>query len=445
MRGPLPLLLGLSFAALVPATAAAAPLLLISIDGLRPADVLDADRRGLKIPVLRRFVAEGAYARGVVGVLPTLTYPSHTTLITGVSPARHGVVNNLTFDPTGINQTGWYWYAEDIRVPTLWAAAKRAGLSTANVHWPVSVGAAIDHNLPQIWRTGHEDDRKLLRVLSSPGLLDRLEREAGRYAQGIDETVAGDANRTAFAVRMIADYKPGFTTVYLAGLDHVEHEHGPGSAEAHAALEAIDGMVGTLVKAATAADPDTIAAVVSDHGFASVERDVNLFKAFTEAGLITIDGGKVKSWEAMPWFAGGSAAVVLARCEDSALRAKVAALLARLRADPALGIAELFDHTGIAERGGGGEADFWIGFKPGTEAGRKSDAPLVAPAASKGMHGYDPALPEMRSTFLILGRGLPWKGDLGEIDMRRIAPTLAKLMGADLPSAELPPIGSPAR
>jgi len=204
-------------------------------------------------------------------------------------------------------------------------------------------------------------------------------------------------------------------------------------------------MVGTLVKAATAADPDTMAAVVSDHGFASVERDVNLFKAFTEAGLITIDGGKVKSWEAMPWFAGGSAAVVLARREDSALRAKVAALLARLRADPALGIAELFDHTGIAERGGGGEADFWIGFKPGTEAGRKSDAPLVAPAASKGMHGYDPALPEMRSTFLILGRGLPWKGDLGEIDMRRIAPTLAKLMGADLPSAELPPIGSPAR
>jgi predicted AlkP superfamily pyrophosphatase or phosphodiesterase len=69
-------------------------------------------------------VADGAHASGVVGVLPTLTFPSHTTLITGVDPARHGVFNNVTFDPTAINQDGWYWYASDIKVPTLWDAAK---------------------------------------------------------------------------------------------------------------------------------------------------------------------------------------------------------------------------------------------------------------------------------------------------------------------------------
>ncbi|MEI9851435.1 MAG: ectonucleotide pyrophosphatase/phosphodiesterase [Sphingomonas sp.] len=142
-------------AALCATPAAAEPVLLISIDGLRPADVIEAEQRGLKIPNLRRFVTEGAYATGVRGVLPTVTYPSHVTLITGASPARHGVFSNTTFDPGQINAGGWYWYAEDIKLPTLWSAAAAAGKSVGNVHWPVSVGAAgITWNLPQVWRTG---------------------------------------------------------------------------------------------------------------------------------------------------------------------------------------------------------------------------------------------------------------------------------------------------
>src|SRR5262245_21242638 len=87
------------------------PLVLISIDGLRPGDVLEAERRGLRIPNLRRLAREGAFATGVRGVLPTVTYPSHTTLVTGVAPARHGILANKPFDPTGRGD-GWYWYAE---------------------------------------------------------------------------------------------------------------------------------------------------------------------------------------------------------------------------------------------------------------------------------------------------------------------------------------------
>ena len=79
--------------------AGAAPVLMISIDGLRPGDILDAQARGLGVPNLRALARHGAYATGVRGVLPTLTYPSHTTLLTGVAPARHGIANNLIFDP----------------------------------------------------------------------------------------------------------------------------------------------------------------------------------------------------------------------------------------------------------------------------------------------------------------------------------------------------------
>ena len=75
------------------------PLVLISLDGLKPDYVLEADKHQLKIPNLRRLLSEGAHATGVRGVLPTVTYPSHTTIVTGVSPARHGIFANKPFDP----------------------------------------------------------------------------------------------------------------------------------------------------------------------------------------------------------------------------------------------------------------------------------------------------------------------------------------------------------
>jgi len=91
---------------LAAAPAAASPVLMISVDRLRPADVIQAEKSGLAVPTLKAMMAKGAWAEGVIGVAPTLTYPSHTTLVTGAAPARHGVANNLTLDPANINQAG---------------------------------------------------------------------------------------------------------------------------------------------------------------------------------------------------------------------------------------------------------------------------------------------------------------------------------------------------
>jgi predicted AlkP superfamily pyrophosphatase or phosphodiesterase len=101
----------------------AAPVLLISIDGLKPEYVTHASEHGLQLPTLQRFLTQGTYADGVVPVLPTVTYPDHTTLITGVWPKEHGIYNNQLFDPDRKLGAAWYWYAESIRVPTLWDAA----------------------------------------------------------------------------------------------------------------------------------------------------------------------------------------------------------------------------------------------------------------------------------------------------------------------------------
>lgn len=432
-------LLGSTAPVVAKAEEARKPVLLISIDGLRPGDVLEAERRGLKIPNLRRFLGEGAYATGVMGNLPTVTYPSHTTLITGVAPAKHGIVGNTTFDPKQINYGGWYWYAQDITAPTLWDAAKAAGLTTGNIHWPVSVGVrSLTWNMPQIWRSGHADDRKLIRSLATDGLYDALEHDCGAYADGIDEGVDADENRTRFAVRLIETKQPDFLTVYLAALDHEEHLYGPGSPEANAVLERLDAAVGKLVAAEMAARPDATIALVSDHGFVATDTEVNLFRPFIDAGLIKLGAdGKVVSWDAMPWPSGGSVAVVLARPDDPALTGMVGALLEKLAADPSAKIAKVIGKAEIARLGGNPQASFYVDLKPGALAGNfAADAPLVRPSRYKGMHGYFPALPEMRSTFLVMGKGVAKGRNLGEIDMRSIAPTLARVMGARLPDAQ---------
>ena len=427
--------------AALPAGAFAEPLLLISIDGLQPADVIEAEKRGIEIPNLKRFVAEGTYASGVKGVLPTVTYPSHATLLTGVSPARHGIIGNNSFDPMQINQGGWYWYATDFKVPTLWDAAAKAGMTTANVHWPVSVSAkSIKWNIPQIWRTGHADDIKLMKALATPGLVESLEAQLGEYAQGIDESIAGDENRGRFAAALIAREKPGFATVYLTALDHEQHGEGPDTPQAHKILERIDAIVGALVAAQMKAHPESAIAVVSDHGFSKVDAEVNLYRAFIDAGLITLDDkGKIKSWEASPWNSGGSSAIMLARPDDAALRAKVAQLLASLKADPKTRIAAIADASAIKAMDGNPLASFYVSFERNAYAGgfKGKDAALVGPSGSKGMHGYFPADPDMRSSFMMMGKGIAKGRNLGEIDQRAIAPTLAAVMGVVLPDAEV--------
>lgn len=426
--------------ALCATSAMAEPVLLISIDGLRPADVIEAKQRGLRIPNLRKFVAEGAYATGVVGVLPTVTYPSHTTLLTGVSPAKHGIVSNTTFDPKQINAGGWYWYASDIKLPTLWSASAAAGKTVANVHWPVSVGAmGVSWNMPQIWRSGHPDDAKLVTALSSPGLVAELEQATGEtFAAGIDESVEGDEKRGRFAVKLIERHKPDFMTAYLTALDHEQHAEGPGTPKAHAVLERIDAIVGKLVAAELAAHPDAVIAVASDHGFEAINKETNFFRAFIDAGLIKLDQkGAVTDWQAMPWVTGGSVAIVLARNDDAALEAQVGELLADMKADPANAIAAIASKAEIAQMGGNPEAAFFVNMQPGaTGGGFSANAPLRSVPKYKGTHGYFPDAPAMRSSFFAMGKGLSRRGNLGEIDMRDIAPSLAHILGVTLNQAE---------
>jgi predicted AlkP superfamily pyrophosphatase or phosphodiesterase len=375
----------------------------------------------------------------VRNALPTVTYPNHTTLVTGVWPARHGIAANVAFDPLRKNAEGWYWYSPDIRVPTLWDAVHAQHRTTASLGWPVTAdNRSIDEDLPEYWRAMTPDDAKLIHGLSTPGLPEAV-AASGFDLMDLDivkVTSEADEEKARAAAVVYQRFRPYFFTLHLASVDHVQHNSGPGSPEAHEAIRRVDGAVAGLVAAARKVEPDLVVMLVSDHGFAPVSHYVNLPAAFVEAGLITLDKAeRVASWEAMPWVSGGSAAVVLARPNDDALRARVAALLAKLAADPSSGVGRVIDRAGVAAMGGSVQADFFIDARIGYEMGTRLTGPLVGEDANRGTHGYFLDHPEMRATLIIDGPTIR-PGSLGEVDMRDIAPTAAQIMGVALPTAE---------
>ena len=422
----------------------AAPVLMISVDGLKPEYVFEADHRGLKIPYLRSLLTNGTYADGVIGVWPTVTYPSHTTLVTGVSPAEHGIFSNAEFDPEQHFKESWFWYADQIRVPTLWRVAHAARLTTASVGWPVTVGAPdIDFLIPEYWRISgptkdlNPSDRYLIAALSRPvGLLAEMQKALGPYLMANDTSLSGDEVKTRFAIDILRRHRPVFMTIHLSSLDDAQHGHGVFSEEANRDLEAVDGLLAELAAAAHAASPAGIVAIVSDHGFAALTHRVNLMIPFLRAGLVTTTPDpvtqlpKLASWKAQPWSAGGMAAIMLHDSADTATEQAVGELLHSLAADPNYGIARIDGRAEIKRHGAFPDAAFVVVMKPGFYvAASLAGEPVSEFPAGHGGHGFAPEFTEMNAAFFIAGAGIARGRDLGAIDMRQIAPTMAQILG----------------
>lgn len=422
------------------------PVLFITLDGLRPDDVLQADRYRLSIPVLRSFLARGTYAQGVVNVSPTVTYPNHTTLVTGVYPAEHGIYNNPVFDPFGKEHGEWYSYYAEIKAPTLWHAAHQAGLVTASLCWPVTAHAPdIDYDIPEFGRNGTERAHYLMEAVSQPsGYLEHIEASIGPYYLQSDVAKNDDKVEKA-ALILIAEKRPDFLTIHLGALDHEEHAHGPDSPQALAALETLDSRVGRLIAAERKVHPDADVVIASDHGFYRWTRAVNLNVALANAGLIDLrDAGRrsVKSWKAFAWN-GGMGMIVLENPRDAETRAQVRQLLRRLERDSRNGIDHIYEGSEITALGIAPNAAFVVGFRQGYAMGSKLTGPLVTPAPEPGNHGALTSRtirPDVHSSLFMIGPDIVAGKNLGVVDMRQIAPTIAAELGVAFPSAKLPPL-----
>ncbi len=405
---------------------------LISIDGLR-ADWLG--NASVRAPTLRALAAAGAIAEGMTSVWPTVTYPAHATLVTGVRPARHGILNNGPFDPLRKNQEGWSWYASELRAKPLWDTAHAAGVTTANVYWPVTVGAAIDWSIPQIWRAKNDEDDKLLDALSTPGLMAAIRARYGRTPA----EHRSDAERAEAAEYILESKRPGLALVYLTDLDTVQHASGPFSAPALATLEAIDRYVARLIRATERAHTreTTTFVVVSDHGFLPITKVTKPGVLLHAAGLLDVDAsGAPTAWRAAAWKSGGTCAIMLRDPNDVALRETVRRLFEEAAKSPESGIAKVHEGSAIAARGGFPGVAFVLEAQDGFAFSQSLDAPVVSETAERGVHGYPPDRPEMRATLILSGAGIVPGAKLPVVDMVDVAPTIAKLLALSMPAVE---------
>lgn len=409
---------------------------LVSIDGLRPELYLDPAAHGMRLATLQWMMARGVYAEKVVGVYPSVTYPSHTTMVTGARPDRHGIVSNTVFDPRGLFRN-WYWQANAIRVRTLWDAVKARSGTSAAVSWPVTVGAPIDFNLPEYEKPGtREPPREVLAEVMRPELLSELEGELGpftpeRFDGELRESLTFDAARFLFR-----KHRPHLLLLHVYHTDSMEHEHGREHPAVAAAFEGADRKLGNLLSTIEAAGlaERTLVVVTGDHGFADNHSTINLNVAFREAGLVQVGAdGSVSDWKALGWASGGSCAVMV---HDSQSAEAADELVERLLAGPLGSAMRKISREDLDRLGAMPGALFALEAADGYHFGTALQGRVLEPSKDRGYHGYLPTWDKMATGFLMMGPGVRAGVRVPVMQQIDIAPTIAALAEWELPEAQ---------
>jgi predicted AlkP superfamily pyrophosphatase or phosphodiesterase len=428
--------------------------LVISIDGLDARYLRKRDEYGLKIPTLRRLMEDGVWARGVTSVYPSLTYPAHTTIVTGVMPRRHGIFGNDLFEPPPAPQTmRGHWFARDIRVETLWDAAARARLTTGLVSWPVAAGAG-DWNVPEFWSDSQQRTLAMMSLNARPrGFVEEVAKADPQLFRYVTKDEHDDM-RTRFAEYIIERKKPQLMLVHLFDFDHFQHKAGPFTPEALAILEKSDAYVGRMLAAAERAGTlrETAVFIVTDHGFKPISKLIHAGVILERAGLLTLrketdEQGNVRAlitdWRAMPYRTAGSCAIILRDPKDADTLKRALAAFREFEGaehggarEKGSGILRIINSEHLNKLGANSRAAFVLEGSDGYAFGGNLTGEPLTPSKDRGQHGYLPHGSDYLASFIASGAGVARRGDVGLAHMLDIAPTVARTLGLKLRAAE---------
>jgi len=422
-------------AAQTPAPGTANHVVIVSLDGF-PAWALDDPY--LPVPTLRRLAAQGAVAKGMRPVNPTVTWPNHTSIVTGVTPARHGVLfNGLLIRDPGVPPRiePWRDKSEMVRGRTLYDAVHEAKLTTAQVDW-----VAI-WNAPTVtweFRERPEPTQAIPQEMIKAGLIS--EEDVRTFSTR--NILWRDEVWTTAAVHILRTHRPNLLLFHLLNLDSTHHRYGPRTPAGMSAMALLDAQVKRVVDAVADAGlaARTTFFVVADHGFKAVRRQVRANAALAKAGLLTVTDNKITRADAYVVPEGGTALVYVTSPDPAGTiltRAKQA--LAGLE-----GIERVVEPAEFAAYGLPRPEDnaqmgvLVLVARDGYAFAAPATDPVVidAPAGSLGAHGYVSSDPDLQALFIASGRGIRPGVRLDAIDNLGIAPTAASLLGVRLGDVE---------
>lgn len=394
----------------------------ISLDGF-PAFALDNPKT--PIPTLRRLIRDGVTAR-MSTVNPTVTWPNHTTMVTGVRADTHGLLANGTIVRTGawppVKVEPMIEKEKMVHAPTVYDAAFQAGLTTAQVDW-----VAIDKARTITWpfaewpSAANPVEQEMIRkgVIAAPDLENF----------GKSNILFRDQVWTRAAAFLIREHKPNLMLFHLLSLDSAQHKYGPETLAATTAIAFLDGCVASIVEAVRAAGmiEKTTFIIVSDHGFKSYTREVRPAVALAAAGL----GSRVY---VLP--EGGSAFVYFDESQAAELRPRITQALSGVEGIDKVIAPESFASLGLPQP----ERDtqmfqLLLTAKDGYAFSGAAGGPVTAEVPQQaGGHGYPASDPAMDALFIASGYGVQPGATPARISNTGIAPTIAKLLGVTLPS-----------
>lgn len=418
--------------------------LLVSVDGL--AHFYFDDPKA-EMPNIRKLAKEGVRAQKMKAVLPTVTWPNHTSIVTGVTPGKHGVVGNTYLDRATNEVVPLIWdplfdKEQIIKVPTIYDVAKAAGLKTAAVTWPASRGATtLDWTVPCM------NQSEPFVKHSTPSLLAEFQAAGIRYDDAADGFKAGKGeDRDRLYARMLTHimhtHRPNLMLHHILEVDHVEHQYGAQTPEAYAAVKFADGLVGEIWTELQKAFPGKATLViVSDHGFFNYRQAVRPNVILRKAGLLTAFGNKVTKAQVRVVNQGGSAFLYVTDDENrEALIQKTADLFKDQEGVSLVLTPKDFPAYGLADKNTFSQCpDLILSAKKGYtfDTTATGDEAVTAPSEQvKGTHGYDPNEPDLHASFIACGFGIAGGKSLGTITNTSVAPTLAALLGLQMKNVD---------
>ncbi len=416
-------------------------LVVLSVDAMVTEDLAYLET----LPNYKRFLAGGARVESIRAVYPTITYPEHTSIATGNYVDRHGIYANAAVEIGARRESPWFWFHDAVKTPDIFTAAKRAGLSTAAVFWPVTGNhPAIDWLIDEYWSQSPEDtpEAAFARSGSSPETLEIVKRHLPLLVGHERKHPYCDDFIVACACDIIREHAPDLLMIHPANVDGYRHSYGLFNDRVTAGVAEADAWIGQLCNALKEAGvyEDTVFVLVSDHGQLEIKRVVNLNVLLAEAGYIDVgeDGG-VADWRAFVRSGGLQANVCVKDRADKALCDEVYAFFKRLCDDGVWGVGEIFTAEEIQERERF-RADDSVAFVIETDGyttfGERWTRPLVTsfnPAdyrLGRATHGH---LPDKgpQPVFLAKGPGIKNGAVLPRRPIVDEAPTFARLLGID--------------
>ncbi len=357
-----------------------ASVVLISLDGTRPADV-----RPERLPSLVELGRVGASADGLIPIDPSNTFPSHVSMATGVRPEVHRLVNNLFIDPERgrfSRKAPHAWVESE----PIWSIARRHGMRTAVYFWVGSEGPWRDGPGPSEFRkfsSRTREETKVNRILAWLSIPDPEQR-------------------------------PRLIMSWFHGADHASHVSGPESAEVTESLKPQDHQIARLVREMEARGlfETTTLIFVSDHGMVEAPRRLNLAKELRGAGLrLRVLG--IGGFATVVFDKGAKTAEALGRAVSVA---RAAGLEAWPREDA--------------------PSDWHVDDRRFGDIVVRAPVGLAIVGRSTqldGFHGYDAQEPSMAGLLLARGRGVNPGTKLGWVSGLAIAPTVLSLLGLPIP------------